>query len=871
MSPVFRLPLIARLAFPILAVLFCATAAKAQQFDLGELGAADVFGNAADAEATVSATLIAVDPQTAELKVTVKLPDGYYTYSMNKSFEAATSITLSETSGLKESGEWTSDRAPKAAFDKDFGKEIEKFYDTVTWTKKLTGTLKEGMVIKGQVDGQFCGNGTCRQYDNAVFAATLTSTGGSASNTSENNSATSDSAEASVPDQTTAALDFNFGTTKAPKKGILKVDVSVTPEDAKPGDEVTLTLKATIQDPYHTFALDQDPEMAGLPTEIEAKVTGLTEVDSAFNPSKSPEEEKPLPDIIQRVHYGEITWTRKYKVSAADVKIEGSMKCQVCRDGTCLKPTTEKFTLTFKAKGDSASRSSENKSTTDTNSTAGTNPAANGTSDTTSNADASEKPSVSGSAPREGIWAFVLAAVGAGFAALATPCVFPMIPITVAFFLKQEEKKAGSSMGLAIVYCLSIVGAFTILGVLTAAIFGANTLTDLANGTVLNLFFAVLFLLFAFILLGLINVQIPSWLLTWTSKREAAGGLAGVVFMALTFTLVSFTCTFAFVGGLLVVAAQGDYLWPIIGMLCFSTAFASPFFILAMFPRLLKNLPRSGGWMEDVKIVIGLIELGAVAKFLSVADVNSSPTGTPRFITYGGFLWAVVALCILAVVATLGFFNRSKVRRTAPARLFFAAVFTLLGARIAAGVLDVKMYQDPVWNVASAFAPPEIQDGDVTEHPEFGFALSFHGEQIGLEFDRAVSVAQKSQKLLFVDITGVNCVNCRKMERTVLVDPRVTAILAGTVQAQLYVDRVPGIRDQQRADSIKESNNKLAINLLGDVTMPAYAVLTPDGKKVLSVFKSLDSSGGEDFLKFLNAGISKWEKLQKKTDVATRN
>lgn len=274
--------------------------------------------------------------------------------------------------------------------------------------------------------------------------------------------------------------------------------------------------------------------------------------------------------------------------------------------------------------------------------------------------------------------------------------------------------------------------------------------------------------------------------------------------------------------------------------------------------------------MEDVKIVIGLIELGAVAKFLSVADINSSPTGTPRFITFAGFLWALVALCAVAFVATLGFFNRSRVKRTAFARLFFAAVFLLLGARIAAGVLGIKMFQDPVWNVASAFAPPEIRDGDFTEHPELGLSVVFHGEQIGLEFDRAISVAQKQQKLLFLDITGVNCINCRIMERTVLVDPRVTELLKSTIQVQLFVDHVPGVRDPERAETIKAANNDVAIKLLGDVTMPTYAVLSPDGKSVLAVFKSLDSSGGEDFLKFLNSGMSKWEKLRKKTDVAAR-
>lgn len=861
MLPVCRVLSMLRLLTSVLVLFGCSSISVAQQLDLGELGAPEVFGNVTDAEATVSATLTALDAQTAELKVTVKLPDDFYTYSMNKSFGAATTITLSESAGLKETGEWTPDRAPKAGFDKDLGQDVEKFFNTVTWTQKLSGELKDGLAVKGEVNGQFCGGGACRQYENAVFTATLAKASASAT-------AAAPSEEAA--DHSKTALDFNFGTSKAPKKGILKVDVSLSPADAKVGDEVTLTLKATIQDPYHTFALDQDPDMAGLPTEIDAKVTGLTEVDSAFSPSREPEEEKPLPEITQRVHYGEVTWARKYTVSAAEAKVEGSMKCQVCRDGTCLKPTTEKFTVALKGEEGSGFRSTDNQSTAEvTPETTGPN-SETGTESGSESESAAGPAETAGGAPREGIWAFVLAAVGAGFAALATPCVFPMIPITVAFFLKQEEKKAGSSLGLAIVYCLSIVGAFTVLGVLTAAIFGANTLTDWANGAVLNLFFAVLFLLFAFILLGLINVQVPSWLLTWTSKREAAGGLAGVVFMALTFTLVSFTCTFAFVGGLLVVAAQGDYLWPIIGMLCFSTAFASPFFILAMFPRLLKNLPRSGGWMEDVKIVIGLIELGAVAKFLSVADINSSPTGTPRFITFAGFLWALVALCAVAFVATLGFFNRSRVKRTAFARLFFAAVFLLLGARIAAGVLGIKMFQDPVWNVASAFAPPEIRDGDFTEHPELGLSVVFHGEQIGLEFDRAISVAQKQQKLLFLDITGVNCINCRIMERTVLVDPRVTELLKNTVQVQLFVDHVPGVRDPERAETIKAANNDVAIKLLGDVTMPTYAVLSPDGKSVLAVFKSLDSSGGEDFLKFLNSGMSKWEKLRKKTDVAAR-
>ena len=338
--------------------------------------------------------------------------------------------------------------------------------------------------------------------------------------------------------------------------------------------------------------------------------------------------------------------------------------------------------------------------------------------------------------------------------------------------------------------------------------------------------------------------------------------------MAITFALVSFTCTFAFVGSLLVLAARGTYLWPVIGMLGFSTAFASPFFFLAMFPKMLKRLPRSGGWMNDVKITIGLLELAAVVKFLSVADIGFSVGRIPVYITYNIFMVSWILLALAAGFNLLGAFSRIAKPKFSFIRHGFVVFFFAFTARLIAGMTGLALSPDPVWNLVAAFAPPDVE---VRNTDELGYVIAHHKMDFAMEFERAVIAASKDQQALFVDFTGVNCVNCRQMERTVMVESKVIEALQKTVRAQLYTDEVPGITDAALRDRLVDMNRELQSNLVEDVTLPNYAIVSADGKTVLSVFKGLDSSGGKDFLQFLNAGLNRWELLKTRNATASVN
>ncbi len=844
------------LCFSLILALTVAAPLSAQSPDKrsGQLDFAPLtFGNSApsqDVDIDVTAVLKKIDDQSVELLVTMTLPDGYYTYSMDKSFGGATKIRLTEMGSLTEDGDWKSDRGPKVVQDEALGRTVEKFFGKVTWSKVLKGGAADGTKVTGKLSGQYCGSGEngvpgeCRPINNRSFTATLAA-------------AEPGSAAAPMPTNVSKA-DMNpvtilpkIGYGKSAKSGLMEFEIGLTPLKPVPGQEVTLSITAKVKEPWHTFALDQDPDMAGLPTTIEiSEVAGLEPVGDDFRPSAAPDVQT-IDEFTQRVHHGEIVWTRKYVFSAPAAALSGSVRFQMCSNGTCLPPTTAKFELTLTAASEKLPE------TPRTGSEAGTR---------RQSAAADRQNNIA----KDGLVAFVLTAIGSGFIALLTPCVFPMIPVTVAFFLKQEEKKAGSSLRLAIVYCLSIIGAFTILGLLVAGLFGEASLQGLANNRWLNLGFAALFTFFGVMLLGVFDVQIPYWVLSYTSQRESTGGLIGVVFMAITFTLVSFTCTFAFVGSLLVVAARGDYLWPIIGMLGFSTAFASPFFVLALFPGMLKKLPRSGGWMNDVKVVIGLVELAAVVKFLSVADIGFSENRMPVYLTYNIFLWTWIILATVAGVYLVGVFKKPRPKFSF-VRYGSAALFLAFAGRLTAGLVGVQLPSDPVWNLVAAFSPPNVKETPIRQTNELGYVIAHHDLDFLLEFDRAVKVASKDQQPLFVDFTGVNCVNCRQMERTVMTQENVIAAMRKMVRAQLYTDEVPGITDAEFRDRLLQMNQELQSELTGDVALPSYAVVSADGKTVLAYFSGLDSTGGKDFLKFLNAGLNRWESIKREVPESAKN
>ena len=267
---------------------------------------------------------------------------------------------------------------------------------------------------------------------------------------------------------------------------------------------------------------------------------------------------------------------------------------------------------------------------------------------------------------KQGLVLFLVSAAGFGFLALLTPCVFPMVPITISFFLKQAEKGHHRPSTLATIYCGGIIATFTGLGLLMAALFEATSLNRLANNPWLNLVLAGVIVLFGISMLGVFEIRVPSWLLTWSAGKEQKGGIIGTLFMALTFTLVSFTCTFAFAGLLLVMASKGEVLWPVLGMLAFSAAFSFPFFLLALFPSFLKKLPKSGGWMNTIKVTMGFIEIGAALKFLSVAD--TSWFGQPMYLTYNVVMIGWLVMATAMGLYLLGLF---RMPHDMPAKLTF--------------------------------------------------------------------------------------------------------------------------------------------------------------------------------------------------------
>ncbi len=285
-----------------------------------------------------------------------------------------------------------------------------------------------------------------------------------------------------------------------------------------------------------------------------------------------------------------------------------------------------------------------------------------------------------------GLIPFLLACAGAGLLALAMPCVWPMIPVTVNFFVKQGEKDKKKATRLAVAYCLSIIGIFTTLGLVFSAVLGAGSLNSLANNPWLNAGVAVLFLAFGLSLLGLFEIRLPNALLNASSRGESRGGLIGVGFMASTLTITSFTCTFPVVGGLLVLASNGSYLYPIIGLATFASVVALPFFLLAIAPGLLSKMPKSGDWMNTVKVVGGLIEIGAAFKFVNTAEISFHAVPEDAWCNEQVMLTIWVVMCLICGIYLLGLFKTDHDyadAKVGPGRISFGMLFLFMALYLA--------------------------------------------------------------------------------------------------------------------------------------------------------------------------------------------
>ena len=410
---------------------------------------------------------------------------------------------------------------------------------------------------------------------------------------------------------------------------------------------------------------------------------------------------------------------------------------------------------------------------------------------------------------------FLIASALGGLFALLMPCVWPMVPITVNFFVKQGQGEAGraKTTGLAITYCLSIIAVFTTVGVLFSFFFSASALQTLANNPWINLFVAALFVVFGLSLLGLFEIRLPSFLLNASAQGESRGGLIGVVFMALTLTITSFTCTFPVVGGLLVMAAGGNFLYPIIGLATFATVVAFPFFLLALSPSLIHQMPRSGDWMNAIKVVGGLVEIGAALKFFNTTELAFVPPENAWFNAHV-VLTSWIALSLVCGLYLLGVFRTDHDHdevKVGPGRLLFGAAFLGLALFLLPALFG-RVPQSQVWTrLIVGLLPPDSSSfsanlqivGEGGESSGEAKATStdpvqaereqksFHGVQWGMSFEQARERAAAEKKPILVNFTGVNCANCRQMEQGVFPRGDVTKLLRKFVTVQLYTDYVP--------------------------------------------------------------------------------
>jgi len=460
-------------------------------------------------------------------------------------------------------------------------------------------------------------------------------------------------------------------------------------------------------------------------------------------------------------------------------------------------------------------------------------------------------------------WGIFIAGFIGGLLALLMPCIFPMIPMTVSFFTKQSKTKAKGIVNASI-YAASIIVIYTALGLLVTVIAGPTALNNMSTSAFWNILFFVVFIVFAASFLGAFEIVLPSKLVNAVDKGSNKGGLIGIFFMAFTLSLVSFSCTGPIIGSLLVEAAQGkSYLGPAIGMFGFSLALAIPFALFAAFPGWLQSLPKSGGWLNSIKVVLGFAEIALAFKFLSTVDLTQHWGFLKREIYIA--IW--IGCALLVGLYLLGAFklkhdSDEKVKLSVP-RISFAILAFIFTIYMVPGLFGAPL------NMLSGYMPPshyrEWKD------PKDKFADCPNGMECYHDYDEGMCIAQQRNMPVMLDFTGYGCVNCRKMEDNVWIHNEIFKVLSQQlIVISLYVDDYSHkIPVSQRGPSLSDPNVTLKNYgekwadfqrfYFGKNSQPQYVLLTPDGK-LLNCDQAYTDK--DTYLKWLEQGMCRWEKIK---------
>ncbi|MEK7719816.1 MAG: cytochrome c biogenesis protein CcdA [Bacteroidota bacterium] len=653
-------------------------------------------------------------------------------------------------------------------------------------------------------------------------------------------------------------------------------------ESKKTGaSEYELRFMATMDKGWHLYS-QFVPSGGPIPTSFKFdKPAGFTLVGKVIEP-KPLEENDPNFNMVVKYFIKSVVFTQKVKViSDKPVEVKGFLEFMCCNNQNCLPPAEVNYS--FKLEGIKTAAVVSK----DTTKTLVTVPAVT-VKDTAATASqkaqapvaaakAEIKPAASNDdftgKDRTLLWFFLQAFLW-GLLAILTPCVFPMIPLTVSYFMKSGAKGKVQAM----VYGLSIIAIYVIFGVLVSVLFGADFGNWLSTHWLPNVLFFLIFVVFAASFFGYFEITVPGWLVNKSVQQEDKGGFVGTIFMAFTLVLVSFSCTGPIVGTVLVQAVGGQILKPVIGMLGFSLAFAIPFTLFAFFPQWLKQMPKSGGWLNTIKVVIGFIELAFALKFLNVPDQTY----------HWGILDREVYLSFWIVIFTMmGFYLLGKIKfphdsdypvvRSFPRLMIIIFTFTFVM------YLIPGLWGAPLKAISGWLPPMETQDfdinaiarenggsgggikavGNVSEAPRYADVLKLpHGLSGYFDYDQALRVSKALKKPVFVDFTGHGCTNCREMENRVWSDQGVLSRLRENfVLVALYVDdkvvEMPKeewytSKNGREVKLLGKKNADLQTSQFGTNSQPYYVILDSDGKLLVSP-KAYDLNV-ENFKKFLDAG-----------------
>jgi thiol:disulfide interchange protein len=595
---------------------------------------------------------------------------------------------------------------------------------------------------------------------------------------------------------------------------------TLEPRELQVGEKAIVILEAEIPMGWYVYSNDFDKDLGPLLTEFvpaESADFAIASKLKAINPKKKFDEVWEG-DVTYFIGKGRFEQSITIKSTSGTVK--GSLEYQMCSDltGQCINYEQD-IEIKFTAK--ESSRSVTNSSPASPE--AGVKPDLRQETEKLS-ADSSNSENIEGESPfsispapiaigagqqaqkidsgpqnftaegeSESLWGFIVLAFLAGLAALVTPCVFPMIPMTVSFFTGRSKSRA-QGIRQAFIYGISIIAIYTVAGTAVAAIQGPEFANWLATHWIPNVFFFGIFIVFALAFLGMFELTLPSSFVNKIDAKAEKGGLGGVFFMAFTLVLVSFSCTGPIVGSILISSAGGELVKPVLGMFAFGLAFAIPFTLFAIFPEWMQRLPKSGGWLNTVKVVLGFLELALAFKFLSIADL----------VYHWGILDRDIFLAIWIVIfSALGLYLLGKIRLPHDSKLEYISVPRLLLALLTfvfvvhmipglwgAPLKILSGYLPPIttqqFKLTGGSSAPEssnktVKYGDLLEIP-FGIPGYF-------DYEEALAAAKKEGKPLLIDFTGHGCVNCRKMEENVWSDPQVLARLKNDfVMVALYID-----------------------------------------------------------------------------------